>query len=160
MIRKLEERDVRRGLRLARRMGWTLSRGDYVDTPDNRLDEWYWAHETEKSVDRTGRGERYRREAVEAFFQEMADGRYDWPHSITTANAFTEGTLLEMLDRHTRDMKKALEWLEPFMELPTIALRLSTISCCCCAIALRQMRSLPRLRLWLPSTRKQYFGKT
>ena len=42
--------------RVHRYHGYTISRGDYIDTPDNRLDRWYVEPESSTSVCRLGRG--------------------------------------------------------------------------------------------------------
>ena len=36
--------------------GYTISRGDYLDTPDNRLDRWYVEPDTASVVCRLGLG--------------------------------------------------------------------------------------------------------
>ena len=36
--------------------GYTIARGDYLDTPDNRLDRWYVELESASVVCRLGRG--------------------------------------------------------------------------------------------------------
>ena len=36
--------------------GYTISRGDYLDTPDNRLDRWYVEPEASVEVCRFGSG--------------------------------------------------------------------------------------------------------
>ena len=36
--------------------GYTISRGDYLDTPDNRIDRWYVEPEASTVVCRLGRG--------------------------------------------------------------------------------------------------------
>ena len=46
--------------------GYTISRGDYLNTPDNRLDRWYVEPETATAVCRLGRGYTTMKEAQSA----------------------------------------------------------------------------------------------
>ena len=46
--------------------GYAISRGDYLDTPDNRIDRWYIEPEGSTVVCRLGRGYRTIREAEAA----------------------------------------------------------------------------------------------
>jgi len=46
--------------------GYTLSRGSFISTPDDRLDRWYFEHEDATMVDRRGSGYATKLLAVEA----------------------------------------------------------------------------------------------
>lgn len=51
----------------ARHRGWTIERGAYQGTTDDRHDRWYvYRIDTHNAVDRRGSGYRTRREALEA----------------------------------------------------------------------------------------------
>ncbi len=59
----------------ARKAGYTIRRGSYIGTPDDRLDRWYIERIDAPCVDRRGSGFRTRREALEdlAQYLESAD---------------------------------------------------------------------------------------
>jgi len=61
----MTEQEIRKALRGARRNGYTLARGDYTDTSENRLDRWYWDWDGESYRDRRGQGFATRRDALE-----------------------------------------------------------------------------------------------
>ena len=49
----------------ARKLGWTIERGSYLDTVDDRCDRWYaYKRVTFGAVDHRGPGYRTRREAL------------------------------------------------------------------------------------------------
>jgi len=51
----------------ARKLGWTIERGAYCDTVDDRVDRWYaYKLSTYHAIDRRGSGFRTRRQALEA----------------------------------------------------------------------------------------------
>lgn len=49
----------------ARKYGYEVNRGSYLDTTDDRIDRWYVERVDASAVDRTGRGYRTRREALD-----------------------------------------------------------------------------------------------
>lgn len=49
----------------ARELGWTVERGAYIGTCDDRADRWYaYKLGTYDAIDRRGRGHRTRRDAL------------------------------------------------------------------------------------------------
>jgi len=54
-------------------IGWTVGRGAYQGTTDDRLDRWYATRDGADLVDRTGPGYATRREAAEAAAEWQAD---------------------------------------------------------------------------------------
>lgn len=59
--------------RQARAAGYTITRGAYQGTPDDRLDRWYVERIDADAHDRRGPGYRTRREALEAVAEIVAE---------------------------------------------------------------------------------------
>jgi len=56
----------------ATQLGYTLERGAYTGTTDDRADRWYWAHEDDDSVDRRGGGFYTIRDALQSLKENLA----------------------------------------------------------------------------------------
>ena len=63
-------------MRVARLHGWTIERGAYVGTTDDRADRWYaYRLDTYGAIDRRGSGYATRRDALDAV--------QDWMDTVT-----------------------------------------------------------------------------
>jgi hypothetical protein len=55
----------------ARKAGFTLHRGDYRNTSDDRADRWYFAHRDDTMVDRRGKGFATKADALNAIYDRI-----------------------------------------------------------------------------------------
>jgi len=56
----------------ARKLGWTVGRGAYTGTTDDRADRWYIRREDGGPIDRRGRGWPTRQAALDAIAEHVA----------------------------------------------------------------------------------------
>lgn len=56
----------------AKRLGYTLTRGDYPGGTDDRAEGWYWQYAGSETVDRRGKGSDTKREALIKLTERLA----------------------------------------------------------------------------------------